>query len=321
MWEDSHEEGSPPARWSEFVEASIDHFLSAETKAARAAKFEILKQGSMYVWKYHMRFVRLSKYAIYMFPTMEARVHQFVQGLSPLVIDEAATAALNSDMNYGNMVAFSQANETRKRKNKMERDGSSKARSPGNFGGSFGGGRSASRGGSSGPSQSFAQSSSTEASPDVVIGILVVQSHDVYALIDPGSTLYNVTPYVSMEFGIEPKQLHEAFSISTPVCESIVAARVNRDYVVMVRGRDTMDDLIELGMVDFDVIMGMSCVSREGIKVDPQKIANVKNWPRPTTLTEIHSLLGLAGYYRKLVEGFSTLSSSLTKMTKKAVKF
>ncbi|XP_070042676.1 uncharacterized protein [Nicotiana tomentosiformis] len=98
---------------------------------------------------------------------------------------------------------------------------------------------------------------SSEASSDVITGILTVQSHDVYALIDPGSTLSYVTPYVPMGFGIKSEQLHEPFSISTPVGESIVAARVYRDCVVTVRGRDTMDNFIELGMVDFDVIMGM----------------------------------------------------------------
>ncbi|XP_070054365.1 uncharacterized protein [Nicotiana tomentosiformis] len=40
-------------------------------------------------------------------------------------------------------------------------------------------------------------------------------------------------------------------------------------------------------------------VSGEGIKVDPQKIAAVNDWPRPTTSTEIHSFLGLVGYYRR----------------------
>ncbi|XP_070007837.1 uncharacterized protein [Nicotiana sylvestris] len=96
-----------------------------------------------------------------------------------------------------------------------------------------------------------------EASPDIVTGILTVQYHDVYALIDPGSTLSYVTLFVSMEFGIEPDQLHEPFSVSTPVCESITATRVYKGCVVMVWGRDTTADLIELGMVDFDVIMRM----------------------------------------------------------------
>ncbi|XP_070042677.1 uncharacterized protein [Nicotiana tomentosiformis] len=157
MWEDSHEEGSPLTRWSEFADAFIDPFLPVEKKAAHATEFERLKQGSMSVWEYHMRFACLSKYSIYMLPTMEAKVRWFVQGLSPFVINETATAALN-DMNYGKMVAFAQATETRKLKNRIERESSSKARSAGNFGGGGGGGRLALRVGSSGLSQSFAQS-------------------------------------------------------------------------------------------------------------------------------------------------------------------
>ncbi|XP_070036739.1 uncharacterized protein [Nicotiana tomentosiformis] len=155
LWEESREEGSPPARWGEFTDAFMDHFFPSETKAARASEFESLKQGSMNVWDYHMEFARLSKYAIHMLPTMEARVRQFVQGLSPLVINEASTAALNFNMNYGKMVAFAQVKETRKLKNRIERQSSSKARSVGKFGCSSGGsiGRSAFRGWPSGPSQ------------------------------------------------------------------------------------------------------------------------------------------------------------------------
>ncbi|XP_070046833.1 uncharacterized protein [Nicotiana tomentosiformis] len=117
---------------------------------------------------------RLSKYVIYMLPTIEARVSRFVQRLSPLVINEASTTALYSDMNYGKMGIYREL--------------------------------------------------------------------------------------------IEPKQLHELFSVSTPVGESIMAARVYRDCFVTVHGRDTMANLIELGIVDFDLIMGMdwlySCFSK-----------------------------------------------------------
>ncbi|XP_070039261.1 uncharacterized protein [Nicotiana tomentosiformis] len=78
MWEDSREEGSPPMGWSELADSFIDHFLPAETKAARAVEFETLKQGSKSVWEYHMEFVCLSKYAAHMMPTMETRVRRFV---------------------------------------------------------------------------------------------------------------------------------------------------------------------------------------------------------------------------------------------------
>nr|XP_009769033.1 PREDICTED: uncharacterized protein LOC104219964 [Nicotiana sylvestris] len=152
LWEDSREEGRPPARWREFADAFIDNFLPAETREACAIEFENLRQGNRSVWEYHIEFARLSKYAIHMLPTMEARVRQFVQGLNSLTINEASMAALNSDMNYGKMVAFAQATKNRKLKNIMEREGNSKARSTGNMGESPGGGRSAFRGGSSGPS-------------------------------------------------------------------------------------------------------------------------------------------------------------------------
>jgi len=43
IWEDSREEGIPSARWSEFADGLMDHFLPTETKAARAMEFENLK--------------------------------------------------------------------------------------------------------------------------------------------------------------------------------------------------------------------------------------------------------------------------------------
>ncbi|XP_070015508.1 uncharacterized mitochondrial protein AtMg00860-like [Nicotiana sylvestris] len=62
-------------------------------------------------------------------------------------------------------------------------------------------------------------------------------------------------------------------------------------------------------------------VSNGGIKVDTQKIEAVKSWPRPTTPTEIRSFPGLARYYRRFVERFSSLLAPLAKLTQKATKF
>ena len=62
-------------------------------------------------------------------------------------------------------------------------------------------------------------------------------------------------------------------------------------------------------------------VSKDGISVDPSKVEAVSNWAQPTTITEVRSFLGLAGYYRKFVEGFSKIASPLTNLTRKNVKF
>ncbi|WMV45746.1 hypothetical protein MTR67_039131 [Solanum verrucosum] len=58
-----------------------------------------------------------------------------------------------------------------------------------------------------------------------------------------------------------------------------------------------------------------------GIKVDPRKTDVVKSWPRPLSPTDIRSFLDLAGYYRRFVEGFSSITSPLTTLTQKKSKF
>ncbi|WMV40958.1 hypothetical protein MTR67_034343 [Solanum verrucosum] len=60
-------------------------------------------------------------------------------------------------------------------------------------------------------------------------------------------------------------------------------------------------------------------VSKEGIMVDPKKIEVVRDWVKPTSVTEIRSFLRLASYYRRFVKGFSSIASPLTRLTQKEV--
>ena len=58
-------------------------------------------------------------------------------------------------------------------------------------------------------------------------------------------------------------------------------------------------------------------VTKDGISIDPGKVHVVANWRRPTTVTKIRSFLGLVGYYRRFIEGFSKIALPLTWLTQK----
>ncbi|GJS01013.1 putative reverse transcriptase domain-containing protein [Tanacetum coccineum] len=62
-------------------------------------------------------------------------------------------------------------------------------------------------------------------------------------------------------------------------------------------------------------------IDSRGIHVDPAKIESIKDWASPKTPTEIRQFLGLAGYYRRFIEGFSKIAKSMTKLTQKGIKF
>ncbi|GJU06849.1 putative reverse transcriptase domain-containing protein [Tanacetum coccineum] len=62
-------------------------------------------------------------------------------------------------------------------------------------------------------------------------------------------------------------------------------------------------------------------IDSQCIHVDPAKIESIKDWASPKTPTEIRQFLGLAGYYRRFIEGFPKIAKSMTKLTLKGVKF
>ncbi len=62
-------------------------------------------------------------------------------------------------------------------------------------------------------------------------------------------------------------------------------------------------------------------VSAAEVSADPQKTEAIVRWERPKTVTEVRSFLGLTGYYRRFVQGFSKLALPLTSLTKKNTKF
>nr|GFA36125.1 hypothetical protein [Tanacetum cinerariifolium] len=91
----------------------------------------------------------------------------------------------------------------------------------------------------------------------------------------------------------------------------------------------TMKNRYPLPMIDdlFDQLQGSSICSKidlrsgEGIHVDSAKIESIKDWVSPKSPTEIRQFLGLAGYYRRFIEGFLKIAKPMTKLTQKKIKF
>jgi hypothetical protein len=62
-------------------------------------------------------------------------------------------------------------------------------------------------------------------------------------------------------------------------------------------------------------------ISGDGISVDPSKVQEVMGWKPPTSVHQIRSFLGLAGYYRCFIPDFSRIAKPMTELLKKGVKF
>jgi hypothetical protein len=61
-------------------------------------------------------------------------------------------------------------------------------------------------------------------------------------------------------------------------------------------------------------------VSPEGIVVNPSKVKEVLDWKPPTSVSEVRSFLGLAGYYRRFIQNFSKIAKSITELLNKGNK-
>ena len=62
-------------------------------------------------------------------------------------------------------------------------------------------------------------------------------------------------------------------------------------------------------------------ISNESIYVNLEKIEAIMNWPTPRHVIDVRFFMGLAGYYRRFIEGFSKVAHSITSLQKKGIMF
>ena len=62
-------------------------------------------------------------------------------------------------------------------------------------------------------------------------------------------------------------------------------------------------------------------ISKEGISKDPNKIRAIMEWHVPKDVSDVRSFMGITGYYRKFIEGFSRIVNPITSSQKKGKYF
>jgi hypothetical protein len=62
-------------------------------------------------------------------------------------------------------------------------------------------------------------------------------------------------------------------------------------------------------------------INRDGLAMDPKKVAAILDWKAPNDVRGIKSFIGMAGYYRHFIEGFSKIVRPMTALLAKKVEF
>ena len=62
-------------------------------------------------------------------------------------------------------------------------------------------------------------------------------------------------------------------------------------------------------------------ITKDGISVNPKKVQDILDWQAPKNVKEVRGFLGMAGYYRRFIEGFSKIAGPMTKLLRKNTPF
>ncbi len=92
---------------------------------------------------------------------------------------------------------------------------------------------------------------------------------------------------------------------------NIVLSRIN-DRKLIVSPKN-------LNFLKYEISLFGMIVGNDGIKVNPKKVEVLHNWPKPTTLTDLRSFMGILQFFRRFINNFNKVATPLTNSTKRGV--
>src|SRR5688572_3403425 len=118
--------------WEEFKTAFLDHFFPLELREAKMREFMNLRQGSMSVREYALKFTKLSKYASTIIANPRVKMSQFMSGLNDTLVNACRSAMLNTEMDIARLMTHMEEVEGQNMKEQRIRE-FKRARHEGNF--------------------------------------------------------------------------------------------------------------------------------------------------------------------------------------------